>query len=133
MTVYEDDASIDGQTGLLRRIHPNFLVPDKNRACTSVASGAFTDTEMSVALADTIASTGRTPHSVLNGYDDHALVSVPAQAARDLGQAVYRDPTHDEPAHGIVGGHKTRAQSRSLARACSWVVAPAGGCQPPAT
>lgn len=127
---YEDDASIEATTRLFRRVHPHFIVRDKNRDCMRLASGAFTDAELSVDIEDSL--DGRDPRSLLEGHADHALVAFPTQSARDLQQVVCRDPEGGGESHGLVVGKKTPSRQRALARASEWVSAPDGACHPPA-
>jgi hypothetical protein len=79
---------------------------------------------MSVVLGSKLEELGREPHSALAGLQGFALASITAQLVRQLGQTVVRDPTPEEPAHGLVVGDKSPSVSRAMARAAVWVVAP---------
>jgi hypothetical protein len=43
-----NDGAIPDDAGLLRRIHPDLVTPDKNLGRPQPMTGAFTDKEMSV-------------------------------------------------------------------------------------
>ena len=129
-----DDPSINNEVGLYRRVHPKFLVPDENRDCIRLTSGAFQGTETSVALGDDLDRLGIPPELILVGYEErgYALVVLPAGAARQAEQAVCRDHKPDDETHGLIAGKKTGSKQRALARSSAWVVAPPNGCEPPA-
>ena len=97
-----------------------------------LASGAFQDREMSVAVGDTLESEGQPPESIVDGMAGYSLVAFTTQVARDEEQIVCRDPVDGQAAHGLVVGKKTGSRQRALARASQWVVAPDNACYPPA-
>jgi hypothetical protein len=128
----EDDPSISDDTALYRRIDPRYhLVWDENRGCRRVTSGALSGLEMSVALGDALVELGRSPETLLDRYPDQYLITFPARAARERGQAVRRDPVDDEHAHGLVIGKKNLSCRRTLLQAARWVVAPPEACAEP--
>ena len=79
---------------------------------------------MSVALGDTLITLERTPASVLARYPDFAMARFPASLPRGLNQTVCRSPVVEEPAHGGVGGNKSKSIKRKLSRGASWEVPP---------
>ena len=80
---------------------------------------------MSVALSDTLDQLGREYASVLEGVEgDFGLVGFSANVARDNGQRVAREPTPEEPAHGVVFGDKPKSVRRAIAKRCRWIVEP---------
>lgn len=124
----KDDPSIANDSHLYRRIHPDQFVPDENAGTVRPSSAAFTNSEdgspMSVALGDTLSDLGRAPATVLDHYRRHALARLTAAVARESRQTVCRLPVDDEPAHGGVGGTKSKGVRRQLAQSSVWEVPP---------
>jgi hypothetical protein len=79
---------------------------------------------MSVVLAEVLEDAGRPLSDALAAHEGFALVAFSAGDARSCGQAIERDPTPEEPAHGLVCGSKTKAVKKRLARASRWIVRP---------
>lgn len=106
------------------------MVLDENRRGHRPSSAAFGNTtgteRMSVALADTLASLGRSPESVLSRYEGQLLVGVSAGfvGSLDPRQFVERTPVPEERAHGDVVGPKPKKVQRALAREARWIVGP---------
>jgi len=123
-----DDPAIANDSELWRRIHPNWVVADRNRAVVRVSSAAFDNSPdgspTSVLLAETMRETGKTADEVIAEFDGYALASITAGQARECEQGVARSPLLDEPAHACVFGDKTKPLKRCLARATRWVIAP---------
>jgi hypothetical protein len=127
-----DDPSVADETHLYHRIPPSRdqIVPDENRGCLRLSSGAFVGkTEMSVVLDDTLRADGRDPSDALANYPGQYLVRFTAAFVRSRNQVVVRSPRADEPAHGDVIGKKTRGVARALAETSCWIVAPEGACE----
>jgi hypothetical protein len=118
---FVDDETIQSEERLLRRIHPNQVVPDKNGGFRP-SSAAFTDRELSVDLASKLDELDRTQQSCLDGYDGYGLVSFTAGTARANQQLVCRDPLPDNPAHGIVYGDKPTRVKKQLVQGSTWIV-----------
>lgn len=124
MVAYVDDPSIADDTLLLRRIltRPDLsVVWDDNLGRWRPSSAAFDDhpngTPMSVVLSDTLESLGRPLESALDGHEEtHSLAAITANDARHHAQGVAREPTVEEPAHGVVFGKKSKKARSSLAK-----------------
>lgn len=86
---------------------------------------------MSVHLGDELDRAQVPPEEVLATYPGAYLVAFAARAAREVHQAVCRDPMIGEIAHGLVVGKKSSARKNALAKASVWVVSPEGACNPP--
>lgn len=117
-----NDASIVDSEVLLRRLHPNWIVPgDGDRM--RISSAAFKDEELSVQFESLLRRQGRPVEDALTGYPDYSLSSITARLARELGQRVVYDiqPPND-PAHGLVLGKKTKSVANRFAREARWVV-----------
>lgn len=129
---YTDDISIKDAILLLRRVpsKPKLTVIwDSNLNCWRPSSAAFDDhkngSPMSITLSDTLGEIGRSYESVLSGYEDgFSLAAITAGIVREHDQGAAREPTDDEPAHGVVFGKKTRGVKRKLAKASVWIVEP---------
>ena len=123
-----DDPSVLDETHLYRRIHPTHFVRDENTNEVRPSSAAFTNSRdgspMSIALSDTLETLGRPPSSVLDRYPGFALARFPASLPRILDQTVCRSPVDEEPAHGGVGGTKSKSIKRELSRTARWEVSP---------
>lgn len=128
---YTDDPTIGDDVLLLRRIPSNpplWVVWDDNEQQWRPSSAAFQDQEgssVSIVLACELERTGRPLTDALASHaEGFALAAITAGCARENGQIVIRDPTADEPAHGLIVGKKTRAVRKRLAKATVWIVLP---------
>lgn len=118
---FEDDATIQPDERLFRRIHPKHVVPDKDGGFRP-SSAAFNDRELSVDIASILTELNRTHQSCLDGYEGYGLVSFSAETARANQQAVCRDPLPENPAHGIVHGDKPTRVKKQLVAQSTWLV-----------
>ena len=123
-----DDATVTNDSELWRRIHPLWVIRDKNAGRVRVSSAAFDDSSdgspTSVLLATVIRQTGRTEADVLASFDGYALARLTAGDARHCNQGVAPDPLPDESAHAFVFGPKSKANKRCMARSAVWVIYP---------
>jgi hypothetical protein len=62
-----------------------------------------------------------TEEAVLNGYDDHSLVTIDHGTIRELGLTVEHRPHAGGPAHYVLSPHPTGSQRTALAKAADWV------------
>jgi hypothetical protein len=124
----KDDPSIADHSLRLRRIPAAWVVQDSVDRGLRPSSGAFgahpDGSPMSVVLAEVLENAGRPLSDALAAHEGFALVAFSAGDARSCGQGVERDPTPEEPAHGLVCGTKTKAVKRRLAKASRWAVGP---------
>ncbi len=125
----KDDPSLADSSLLLRRVPAEWVVQDAAGEGFRPSSAAFDDhpdgSPMSVVLAEVLEGAGRPLTDALAGHAGFSLVAFSARDARACGLAIERDPTPEEPAHGLVCGAKTKSVKRRLARASHWVVPPA--------
>ena len=125
---YENDATIEDDEILLRRIYPGFWVYDKNLGKMRPASHAFNDhrngSPMSVHLSSVLAEHGLESKVVLEGHEGFALASITAGLVRQCDQVIVRKPLTDDPAHAEVIGNKTPGVRKELARNAVWVFPP---------
>jgi len=125
--IFTDDPTIPGNERLLRRIPPFHVIWDDN-GDANISSGAFENPknqlDLSVNLASVMEAAGREPQDAIRDYPGYGLATITASQARSLNQAVARDPTPAEPAHGIVYGEKARAIRRKLRDGALWVAVP---------
>jgi hypothetical protein len=121
---FEDDPSIPGDERLFRRIPRTWVDWDEHGNAT-ISSAAFKDEELSVNLESVMARDGHPPADAIRSYPGYGLAAITAAQARALNQAVAPDPLPEEPAHGVVYGHKKRGGIVSKLRdGAIWVVAP---------
>lgn len=124
-----DDPSIRDECKLLRRIPvmQDFIVWDHNQGRLRPSSASFRDhrngTSMSIVLGDDLDSSGRDYSEVLSNHENFALAAITAGLARENNQAVAREPTKEEPAHGLVIGNKRKADKR-MAKEAKWIIPP---------
>lgn len=78
---------------------------------------------MSITLGDVLDLSDRSYSEVLKNHEDFALAAITAELARKNGQSIVRDPTDEEPAHGLVVGHKRKADTK-MAKESEWIVPP---------
>lgn len=127
-----EQGDVAPETLLYRRVSP-FMLIRASGGCLRVKSALFKQTpSLSVVIADTLCALGRTPASILDGYSDQALISLPASAAFEQNLAVERSENDHEPAHADVVGHRTGGMARALLDASEWVVSPTDACPTPA-
>lgn len=117
-----DDATIPDSARLFHRVHLNYIVPGQSGEAR-ISSGLFKKkTELSIVIEPVLAQAGRQHGDCLRGYPLCKLVALAASICRQNQQAVARDPTPEEPAHGVVFGKKTDAVARALSSAAEWVI-----------
>lgn len=124
-----DDPSVTDEAKLLRRIPPDWIVPDpKNPAGKRASSQAFDDDRdgkpMSVQLADVLTTHGISVTQVLAGHDGYALTAITAGLARTNGPGIIRTPRENDPAHAEVFGKKSKSVRKKLADGAVWVILP---------
>jgi len=114
-----DDASIEDDWFLLRRISPDQVVVDKDGAIVA-SSAAFRDPKMSVDVEELLARKDLDWNFTLKDFPQHSLVKFKTAEARKRAQIVVLVPVpHD--AHAEVRGKKSRPVSRELRDASTWV------------
>ncbi|MEW8691415.1 MAG: hypothetical protein AB2535_10025 [Candidatus Thiodiazotropha endolucinida] len=130
-SVYTDDETIDNETLLLRRVPSTpklTIIWDSNLNTWRPSSAAFDNhpngSPMSIVLSDTLDETERPYESVLQGHEGFSLAAFKARIARENNQGIAREPTTEEPAHGVVFGDKTKSVRKKLAKASNWIVEP---------
>ncbi len=121
-TITEEE--IVNEDELWRRIHPSWIIQDKNLGRSRPSSQAFTDPSMSVYLMRTHLEHGGTPESSIESHPDFLLAAFTVKLARDCDQRVFHDPTLVNPAHSIVEGRKTGSIKKRFAQESEWVISP---------
>lgn len=124
----EDDPNVADDEVLLRRIAPG-QVQWGEAGGPEISSAAFRELELSVNIKSTMLRDGRAVKDSLRGHSGFGLAAFTARHARSLDQAVFPEPTPEEPAHGVVHGRKSRSIARKLRDGAAWIVLPA---RPPA-
>jgi hypothetical protein len=120
---YQDDASIQDDERLFRRVHITQLVRDDDTGLVRVSSGVFKDKELSINIESVLARTGSSAEACLQKYKAHKLVSITAENGRNFGQAICHDPLTNDPSHGLVYGSKSARNIHDGLRAVAvWVI-----------
>lgn len=124
-----DDPTVASEEGLLRKIPKCWIIVDEIDGI-KISSAAFRDPEMSILFLSIVESTGRKITEISLPIDG-GLASINADFVRSLGQIIIRDPTTEEPAHGIVYGNKSRSVRRKIREEAVWMVSPSSVPYPP--
>jgi hypothetical protein len=116
-----DVRAIDDDAGLLRRIHPEQIVPDKNRGGRRLSSAAFRDPEMSVDAEPILHENGLDWKFSLREHQGYSLVRFLAREARSQGLSVDHEPVEGNPTHTEVKGRKSTSVIKHLIAVSDWV------------
>lgn len=117
-----DDATIPDSAELLRRIHPNWWVPDKRTGERRLSTAAF-DNSTNGTGTSVVISADSSAEAVLQGYTGYGLAS-PAALPRQHGQGVRRVPDDRVPGHAQIEGEKPRSVKQALVGGCAILVRP---------
>src|SRR5438876_12140928 len=101
-----EQKQIPDSCGLLRRITPNQVVPDKNSGRRRLSSGAFRDRELSTDAECLLLAEGKDASFSLRNHPSFFLVRIRAGFARENGQQVQHLPEADNYFHTEVLGSK---------------------------
>ena len=120
----EDDATIQGETKLFRRVHISHIVPDEDTGIARVSTAAFKSKglDLSIFIETTLVADGLEPLHCIRNHAQHQLVAITAAEARSVSQIVYRDPAVDYRSHGIVWGQKPRAVLLAFVGFAEWII-----------
>ena len=119
----KDDASIQDEDRLFRRVHITQLVRDDNTGFARISSGVFKDKDLSINIESVLISAGSSPESCLRNHKAHKLISITAGNGRPFNQAICRDPLPGEPSHGLVYGSKNaKSIHDGLRVVAAWVI-----------
>lgn len=121
---WRDDPTIADDAILWRRIRPDWIVFDQNTGRYRPTSQAFHDSRGGHPMSVHLAEIAQRPEVVLAGQEGYGLVSFTSGLAREMSQAIVRDPTPNDPSHALVAGRKTGAVSSRFARESVWIVEP---------
>lgn len=133
MTNYEDDASIDDNDGLLRRIlnRPIMLKFDENLNIIRPSSACFTDRgdgqELSVTLERPLLDSGMKHTDAIAGNAGFGLARLCAGFVRHNlkpAQAIVREPTSEDPFHALIAGKKEKKAAKKMALAATILIQP---------
>jgi hypothetical protein len=120
----DDRVKIPDPSGLLRRVHPDHIVPDRNSGRRRLSSGAFTDMRMSVDVEPMLLAKGLNWNFSLLGHNEYSLVRLRAGFVRSHGQIVEHTPVSGNDAHADVVGKKTGSIRQAFRAAAEWVKKP---------
>ncbi len=120
----DDKDKIPDTSTLLRRVHPNHVVPDKNTGKRRLSSGAFKDPEMSADVETMLLADGLDWNFSLKDHPEYWLVRLAAGLARQHGQIIEHRPEADNPYHAEILGPKGAKVRDAFRDNCEWVKAP---------
>lgn len=121
----DDTIKIPDASGLLRRVHPEQIVQDKNLGHRRLSSGAFRAKQMSVDVEPMLTAAGLDWTFTLRGYEQFFLVRFKAQFVRAYGQSVEHKPIRGNPCHAEVIGPKPKSVRDAFRDAAEWIKKPA--------
>ena len=132
--VDSDDGSISDLSGLLRRVHPEQVVPGASSGEWRVSSAAFRDLNLSTDCEEKMLAAGVPAEWTVAKHSGWSLVRFTAAVSRQIGMSVVNRPLDSDPGrngepnpyHAEVQGKKTQGAVNSLKQVCDWVV-----CKPP--
>jgi hypothetical protein len=122
-----DDILTSQDVGLLRRIHPEQVIEDKNTGQRRPSSAAFKDPNLSVDIEPLLQAAGLDWRFSLKDHPSFSLVRFSEQSAKGQGLTVVRKPLPENPAHAEVVGKKTQGKANALRDAAEWVYVAAIG------
>jgi hypothetical protein len=121
----DDLEKIPDSAGLLRRVHPDHIVPDHNTGRQRLSSGAFSDPRMSVDVEPMLMAKGLDwRFSIADPYTEYSLVRLNAGVVRAHGQTIEHAPLPTNDCHAEVVGKKSGAVRKALRIAAEWVKKP---------
>lgn len=129
-----DDPGITDAVQLLRRIHPDWIVPDQQGG-RKLSRQAYQDQRaeggtaaMSVFVESRLLELGLSAVDVLDGHTGYGLAAFPASAARSCGLTVVWAPSPADGrrglAHAHVLGDKTGSRQKALVSASTVRILP---------
>jgi hypothetical protein len=121
----DDRQKIPDSSGLLRRVHPDHIVPDGNTGRRRLSSGAFNDPRMSVDVEPMLVAKGLDWQFSVAGHSDYSLVRLNAGLVRSHNQIVEHTPMPANDCHAEVVGKKTGAVRNAFRATAEWVRKPA--------
>jgi hypothetical protein len=128
-----DDKSIKDEDGLLRRIpcNPNMFKFDQNLQEHRPTSALFKDREggvnLSITLEEPLLREGKEHKDAISSFPNFGLARIQTDFVRNElvdPQIIFRDPTPDDPFHGLVQGKKSRSTRKALAKHAKVVISP---------
>jgi hypothetical protein len=112
---------IPDNCGLLRRVTPSQIVPDKNLGRRRLSSGAFRNLRLSVDAECLLVAAGLDYSFSLRQHPNFFLVRLNAGFARGLGQMVEHTPQVDNLYHAEIVGQKSGSVCDAFRDAAEWV------------
>jgi hypothetical protein len=112
--------------GLLRRVHPDQVVPDKNLGGRRLSSGPFRDPNMSVDAECLLRDDGLDWTFSLRQHPQFFLVRLTASTVRAHAQLVDHSPIPNNPYHATVAGRKPQSVCDAFRTSAEWVKKPDG-------
>lgn len=116
---------------LLRRINPEWIVPDYENDEWRTSSQAYqphpVSKKLSVTCVEAFRSEEEAVEAVLDDLDGYGVVEI-ARSDLDVAELTLEpDPLPTNRGHMMITGTKKKSKQRALARAAAWVVNPRSG------
>lgn len=131
---FEDDSSIEDEDGLLRRIPnwPSMLKYDKNLGSYRPSSVCFSDreggTQLSITLKRLLLEAGGKIEDAIatfpHGFGVACLTAGFVRNEVSPSQIVIRQPTCEDPYHGLVVGEKSKSTRKTMAKNATILIQP---------
>jgi hypothetical protein len=116
------EGPISASASLLRRIHPDQVVDDKNTGGRRFSSAAFKDQNMSVDVEEMLAEQGLDFNFSLRDHSGYSLARLAVAAALAENQSVIHCRVEGNDAHAEVRGKKSPGIANRLLAASHPVV-----------
>ena len=113
-----DDASIDGEETVLRRVAG--YVFDENLQRHRPSTQSFKQ-DGPDGLVSVYLGSETTPATVASGGPEKYLASVKVGVLRGQGLGLVRDPSSGGPGHCVITGRKTRGRLNRIVKEAEWV------------
>ena len=127
-TTKEDDPTIADAVALWRRLHPDWVVTDRQTGRPRISSAAFQNYRGRNALSICItcdAPDGYSAENYVAAHEGYGVAELTAGLARSAGQGVVRVPEEGEIGHGHLVGEKPGSVKKRLATDAAILIAPA--------
>ena len=129
-----DDLSITDDEGLLRRVpnQPNMVKYDDNIKAYRPTSVCFCDREtqdkeLSITLEKSLNDNGENTEAAIQNYPGFGLARLLTGVVRNSitpQQIITRNPTDEDPHHGLIIGNKTKSTKKNLAKQATLIITP---------
>lgn len=118
-----DDPSISDDDTLYRRLHPNWILRDKNTQVDRITSAAFQNRPDTNAVSVYLEAECGGVDAVIEGHSGYGVASLQSGLARAQGQGITRVP-EGTAGHAHIVGDKPKRIQKALSKGATIVLAP---------